>query len=288
MNSVDRAIIGIALILILCFPTLIYSNDEGVRSTEADNSKQTSDPVNVKKEQSRIKEEEKRSVDNSGVNNAVRTSTSDDSSVNHVVRLDGQEDYLRVADSQSIRSFKNAITIEVWFKASSFYTEKNSINTIIRKNIANGVENFFLRFRNVDGSSVLQMSIGYDIEGLSVPYEFSTGIWYHLAGTYDGSAMTVFVNGLSIKSQKVSGPLYIDQSDLFIGKGDPEFSSGEYFHGELDEIRIWNVARSQEEIQAVMSTSLTGKEKGLIAYWNFDDGTAKDLSVHNNDGQRCR
>ncbi|MHC4727414.1 MAG: hypothetical protein ACYS17_09320, partial [Planctomycetota bacterium] len=145
------------MILILCFPTLIYSNDEGVRSTEADNSKQTSDPVNVKKEQSRIKEEEKRSVDDSGVNNAVRISTSDDSSVNHVVRLDGQEDYLRVADSQSLRSFKNAITIEVWLKALSFYADDGIVNTIIRKNIANGLENFFLRIRNINDRSILQM-----------------------------------------------------------------------------------------------------------------------------------
>jgi hypothetical protein len=280
----DTAIIVIAVILILCTPTLVYSEDEGVRSREAANSKQTASPVDVKEEQSRIKEEEKISAENSGAQRAMKASTSDESSVNRVLSLDGQEDYLRVADSQSIRSFTNAITIEVWFKASSFHVEHSFINTIIRKNIADGLENFFLRIRNVDGRSVVQMSIGYDIEGLSVPYEFSTGTWYHLAGTYDGSAMTVFVNGLSIKSEKVSGTMYIDKSDLFIGKGDPEFSSGEYFHGELDEIRIWNVARSQEEIRAVMSTSLTGKEEDLIAYWNFDDGTAKDLSAQGNDG----
>ena len=284
MNSMDTAIIVIAVILMLCTPALVYSDGEGVRSTEAANSKQTADPVDVKEEQSGIKEEEKISFEDSGAQRAVKALKPDESTVNRVLSLDGQEDSLRVADSQSLRSFKNAITIEVCFKASSFHAENNFIKTIIRKNIAEGVENFFLRIRNIDGSSVVQMSIGYDIEGLSVPYEFSMGTWYHLAGTYDGSAMTVLVNGLSIKSQKVSGPLYIDQSDLFIGKGDPEFSSGEYFHGELDEIRIWNVARSQEEIRAVMSTSLTGNEEGLIAYWNFDDSTAKDLSAQGNDG----
>jgi hypothetical protein len=283
MNSVDRTIIGIVVIMILCTPTIIHSNDKGVKSTENDNKKQTTDPVNVKEEQSKIKEE-KRTVDVSEVNNVVKTSTSGDSSVNRVVRLDGQEDYLRVADSQSLSSFKNAITIETWLNASSFHVENNFINTIIRKNITGGFENFFLRIRNIDGKSVLQMSVGYDINGLSVPYDFSTGTWYHLAGTYDGRAMTVFVNGINIKSEKVSGSQYIDQSDLFIGKGDPEFSDGEYFHGELDEIRIWNVARSQEEIRAAMNTQLTGKEKGLIAYWNFEDGTAKDLSGHGNDG----
>jgi hypothetical protein len=76
----------------------------------------------------------------------------------------------------------------------------------------------------------------------------------------------------------------IDQSDLFLGRGDPEFPGGEYFHGWLDETRLWNVARSENGIQAGMNAPLTGKEKGLVAYWNFDDGTAKDVSGHGNDG----
>jgi len=203
---------------------------------------------------------------------------------NRVLRLDGEADYMHVVDSQSLRSFSDAITIEVWLEASSFYADGGIVSSIIRKNIEPGTENFFLRFRNVAGKPVMEMSIGYDIEILQAPYEFAGGTWYHLAGTYDGSAMTIFVNGVSIESEKVSGSLYIDKSDLFIGKGDPEFSFGEYFHGALDEIRIWNVARSQEEIQAAMNTTLTGKEVGLVAYWNFDDGTAKDLSPHGNDG----
>ncbi len=203
---------------------------------------------------------------------------------NRVLSLDGEADYMRVADSQSLHSFSDAITIEVWLKASSFYAEDRYINSIIRKNIEQGIENFFLRFRNDAGKPIVEMSIGYDIETLHAPCEFTVGTWYHLAGTFDGSTMTVLADGVIIESNKVSGPLYIDESDLFIGKGDPEFSFGEYFHGSLDEIRIWNIARSPEEIQAAMSTPLSGKEEGLVAYWNFDDGTAKDLSGHGSDG----
>jgi hypothetical protein len=207
-----------------------------------------------------------------------------ESAVNRVLSLDGEEDYVHIADSQSLHSFTNAITIEAWLKASSFYSEDGYVNSIIRKSITRGVENFFLRFRNDAGKPVVEMSIGYDIETLRAPCEFAVGTWYHLAGTFDGSTMTIFTNGVGIESNKVSGPPYIDKSDLFIGRGDPEFSFGEYFHGELEEIRIWNVARSPEEIRAAMSTPLTGKEEGLVAYWNFDDGTAKDLSGHGNDG----
>ena len=99
-----------------------------------------------------------------------------------------------------------------------------------------------------------------------------------------GSTATVFVNGTAIKGGPFSGNLSIDESELVIGRGDPDYSSGEYFHGAVDEIRIWKVARSQPEIQATMSDFISGKEPGLVAYWNFDDGTAQDLSGHGNGG----
>ncbi|MFK5971063.1 MAG: hypothetical protein QM487_13225 [Candidatus Marithrix sp.] len=45
--------------------------------------------------------------------------------------------------------------------------------------------------------------------------------------------------------------------------------STNYFSGEIDEVRIWSVARSQAEIQASMNSTLTGSESGLAAYYNF-------------------
>mgnify|MGYP001046101047 CR=1 FL=1 len=228
--------------------------------------------------------EEITKADDSNVKIADEPSEPEESTVNRVLSLDGEGDFVRVADSQSLHSFSDAITIEAWFKASSFYPENGMVNSIIRKDITAEAENFFLRFRNVAGGPSVEMSIGYDIGLLKAPHNFAVDAWYHLAGTYDRSAITVFVNGLSIKSQIASGTLYIDNSDLFIGKGDPKFSLGEFFHGSLDELRIWNVARSPEEIGASMDSPLTGKEEGLVAYWNFDDGTATDLSGHGNDG----
>lgn len=207
------------------------------------------------------------------------------SSANQALSLDGQTGYVQVADSESLHSFTNAITIEVLCKASSFYPGNGNVNSIVRKNVSAGAENFLLRFRTVDGKPAVEMTPGSHIGMLRAPYDFETGKWYHLAGTYDGGAITAYVNGVRINGTRSSGQMYSDKSDLFIGKGDPEFSFGEYFHGALDEIRIWNVARSQKQIQATMNTPLTGKEEGLVACWNFDDGTAKDLSAHGNDGQ---
>jgi proline-specific peptidase len=203
---------------------------------------------------------------------------------NQALRLNGQSDFIRVADSQSLHSFTSAITIEAWFKASSFALNNGEINCILRKDVAEGDEDFFLRFRTIDGRAWVEMSPGYEIGTLRTDGNFQIGKWHHLATTYDGHTITAYVNGVKIGSENASGEMAIDKADLFIGKGDPEFSSGEYFHGVLDEIRLWNVARSEQEIRTTMNARLTGKEKGLVAYWNFDDGTANDQSGHGNHG----
>ena len=52
----------------------------------------------------------------------------------------------------------------------------------------------------------------------------------------------------------------------------------------MDEIRVWNVARSGHDIYGNLSCTLTGTETNLAGYWNFDDGTANDLTGHGHNG----
>ena len=63
--------------------------------------------------------------------------------------------------------------------------------------------------------------------------------------------------------------------------------SGQNWNGYIDEARVWNTARSQEEIQNTMHSSLRGTESGLVGNWAFDenDGTmAHDKSTYGNHG----
>jgi len=214
-------------------------------------------------------------------NNAPAPPSTD----NRVLNLNGESDFLQVADNPSLHSFTEAVTIEAWFKASSFAPGNGEINCLLRKDIREGDEDFFLRFRSIAGRPWVEVSPGYEIGTLRAGHDFQVGKWYHLAGTYDGSTIVAYVNGVRIGSQFASGKMSIDEADLFIGRGDPDFSSGEYFHGVLDEVRLWSVARSEQEIHGTMNARLTGKEGGLVAYWHFDDGTVNDQSGHGNHGQ---
>ncbi len=106
---------------------------------------------------------------------------------NRVLNLNGESDFLQVADSPSLHSFTNAITIEAWIKAASFAPDQGLINCVLRKDITEGGEDFLLRFRTIDGRAWLEMSPGINIGQVRAEHDFQVGKWYHLATTYNGS-----------------------------------------------------------------------------------------------------
>ncbi len=97
-----------------------------------------------------------------------------------------------------------------------------------------------------------------------------TGEWVHLAGTYDGVNVKLYKNGILVASAPFTAN---------IGAGDTGFYIGSFgqldktFQGLIDEIRVWNIARTQTEIQNDMSIVLHGNESGLVGYWPLDKDT---------------
>jgi Concanavalin A-like lectin/glucanases superfamily len=107
--------------------------------------------------------------------------------------------------------------------------------------------------------------------------------WFHFAMVWDSASMTIrgVINGVTPAgaSKKLTAMLTTPASKLSIGYS-PTFSGSGGFTGKIDEFRIWNVARTDAEIQASMNKHLTGKEAGLVVYYSFDEGTgtsSKDL-----------
>jgi hypothetical protein len=80
-----------------------------------------------------------------------------------------------------------------------------------------------------------------------------TNTWTHLAVTYDGAALRLYVNGVQVASLAQTGHLVTSANPLQIG-GDSLY--GQYFQGTIDEVRIYNQALSASEIQADMGTPL--------------------------------
>ncbi len=77
-----------------------------------------------------------------------------------------------------------------------------------------------------------------------------TNVWSHIAATYDGAALRLYYNGLLISSQAQTGGIATSTNPLQIG-GDSIY--GQFFQGAIDEVRIYNRALAQAEIQADMN-----------------------------------
>ena len=113
--------------------------------------------------------------------------------------------------------------------------------------------------------------------------------WQHIAVSFDTAAVVkMYINGIEQEVEQRTAPYdsIADNSadDLIIGNS-PDLDVT--FDGIIDEVRIWNIVRTAEEIQANINTYLLGDEPGLAAYWRMDEGSGEtilDRSANGNDG----
>jgi len=94
----------------------------------------------------------------------------------------------------------------------------------------------------------------------------NTNQWAHFAMTWDGTNLKAFVNGVEKVSVPIPSMLHTGMTALTIGGYPPAF-----FNGQIDEFRIWNVARTATQITSTMNKTLVGNEAGLVGYWKFDE-----------------
>ncbi|MDF3077372.1 MAG: hypothetical protein K0S09_1261, partial [Sphingobacteriaceae bacterium] len=92
--------------------------------------------------------------------------------------------------------------------------------------------------------------------------------WNHIAQTYNGTTLTCYVNGVvAYSSNEFAGKIPAPTAVKSIGRVD------NYFQGALDEVRMWNVTRTQAQIQADMNRTISPSSAGLVAYYKLDEGT---------------
>lgn len=95
--------------------------------------------------------------------------------------------------------------------------------------------------------------------------------WYHLAGVKQGQQSRVYINGKLAASRTLPpGVIRTFEGDAHLGTN---YTSGfdNWFNGNIDEFRLWNVARTQAQIQATMNDTLIGNEPNLRAYYKFNE-----------------
>jgi hypothetical protein len=172
-------------------------------------------------------------------------------------------------------TFTSAFTCEAWIYPTS-YTGSNA-GIVSRYDGTNG----FTLYLTSSGQLALNgQSTTSQTSYQSVPINQ----FVHVAGTYSGGTMVLYINGTVAPSSKSGSGTSITQGgSLQVGA----YNTGAYFNGYISEARVWSVAQSQANIQANMAINLTGSESNLVALFkgngNFNDATsnANNLTATN-------
>lgn len=163
----------------------------------------------------------------------------------------------------------NTLTIEGMFNRTIPYTRNRFYaGDIVSKHTDPSNANYLLR----PNSAEITTNNGY----FATPAicEIDTNKTYHVAMVYDGTSLKFYRNGFLMSEVAASGNLI--QNNLSTTIGDLAYLPGygqEGLVGYIDEVRIWNIAKSQDELKAYMNLSLPNPatQNGLLAYYTFDD-----------------
>jgi hypothetical protein len=201
---------------------------------------------------------------------------------NNALSFDGTDDSVNLGTNiANYFSGGSAITIEFWFKGSVFQSP------VRIQDITGG----FIVAGWATANPVHIISTDGDTTGISCGdvNVITDGRWHHLAMTWQKNTTNGFksyLDGVLVEqrnSANVDLPV-LTNDRTFLGSF---AGTGEYINGQLDEVRIWDVVRTQSEILENMYTNLQGNESGLYAYYRFNQSSGAilaDLSGNNNDG----
>lgn len=103
------------------------------------------------------------------------------------------------------------------------------------------------------------------------------GRWAHIAVTTDGTTRKHYVNGELVGTRTDTTPISASTSPLRLSSD----ISWNFATPALDEVRIWNVARTVEQIRSTINVKITGTPANLVAYYHLDGTGADALGAHN-------
>jgi hypothetical protein len=140
------------------------------------------------------------------------------------------------------------MTLEAWVYPT---TVPNSWRDVVYK----GDDNYYLMVTSQPGSRPAAGGTFAGVNANAFGAKLAANTWSHLAATYDGVTVRLYVNGVQAGSKAQTGAISTSANPLQIG-GDALY--GQYFSGRIDEVRVYRVALSQAEIQADMAAPLGG------------------------------
>ncbi len=187
---------------------------------------------------------------------------------------DGDGDYVNCGDS-SVFDIRNEITLSAWIKADEFTDGWQPI-------ITKGDDSWRLQSAGTDNPGKLEFAC----TGLLVPFtqwgnilsnsRVDDGLWHHIAGTYDGTRISLYVDGVLDATSVASRQILINDYDVLIG-GNAE-KVDRFFNGLIDDVGVYNYALSPDDIAALANPS-TVFHVDMAGGNDLNDGLSRETAL---------
>jgi len=172
--------------------------------------------------------------------------------------FDGVNDYVEVADNLTLNPIE--LTLMAWVKHGPT-TDHRAI--IDKRDAINDGYNLY-----ISPTGTAWMRINDDT--LTGTSDIDDDVWHHIVGTYDGSTLRIYVDGVEENSNSIGSETIDTVNPLRIGLArDNSFD----FQGIIDDARIYNYALSIQEIAAIYDSTKPSEDDGPLALWEFNENT---------------
>jgi len=192
--------------------------------------------------------------------------------------FDGLNDYT-TAPSTGVNLANSSFTIELWAQRSRTNTEEYLVS-IGTNETANNILHIGFRDTNQFTASFFG---GND---LNTTATYTDADWHHYAVTYDATTnqRTIYRDGVQV-AQDIAPADFQGSGAIELGRLSSSTTPSNYFQGSMDDVRIWNTVRTEAQIQANLYRQFGPSTTGLLANWQFNEGTgttSSDLSGGDN------
>lgn len=195
------------------------------------------------------------------------------------LKLDGSGDYAQLPNA-AFENLENA-TFEAWIRWDDFayFSQPFGIGrewdvVTVNNTLFRGDLTYFIYSGGKPNAHMIR-----------IPGILQRGQWLHVATVSGPGGMQLYVNGIKLGEDSYIGSFArIAREDAEATLGKHHWKANSYFAGEIDEVRLWEGARSAEQIAANMFRDLSDREEGLVAVWDFDSGDVRDGSPNGHDG----
>lgn len=188
------------------------------------------------------------------------------SQTNQYLHFDKVDDYVILEDAGQYVVNNDAISMTGWFYTDALAYGQGMMG------IRDGSSGFYMIILN--NGSIECRFVGSDglFEFVAPNYTIVPEVWQHFAFVYDGSAVTLYVNGIVAGSNPASGVLTNADLPFAIGKSTLGAGFNFVYGGRIDEVSFWSKGLSASEVQDIVENEIEGTPEGLVAYYKFNQG----------------